>query len=175
MRLPLSKIYRAFPELDRFTDVQCEEYVRQVRKRFRRGRRVQGVLRTLGAVLIAFACFVGSVALAVSIGWTTGGVMRISTLVEHPLLGAVSIAAFTAIPASVILLWLKNGWLRRRIRDHMRDIRCAQCGYVMLGLNVHDGVITCPECGERVVLESLGLTAADVMGVVGAEGRKPPV
>lgn len=30
MRIPLNKVYRAFPELDQFSDEQCEVFVKRV-------------------------------------------------------------------------------------------------------------------------------------------------
>jgi hypothetical protein len=162
MRLPYSKVYRAFPELDRLTDAQCEEYVRQVRRRFRGGRRVHALLVGAGTLVLGVLIFVGMVTVFVIGGNRYGS----GVLVEYPLLGAVVLAAGTGAPPMLVMYAVRHAWLRRRIRAHMKEIRCVQCHYLLLRLTVERGVVTCPECGTRVVLESLGLTPADVMGTI---------
>jgi hypothetical protein len=173
MRLPLSKVYRAFPELDRFNDAQCQEYVRKVRKRFRRGRRRIDVIRAAGLLLLGAGSLVLTSFLIT--GNMSGLPFHEGLFARYPFLGASAMAVCTAVPALAFYFGVDHVWLRRRIAAHMRDIRCVECGYALLGLSVKDGVVTCPECGERVDLAMLGLTAADVMGVeVGAAGREPP-
>lgn len=162
MRLPYSNVCRAFPELDRFTDEQCAEYVRQVRKRFRRSRRAYLAARWMLTPLIAAGAFVLAIL-------ATFSIFDIRTLRYFSdwtlLLLALALASIAALPSMLFFFASDHVWLRRRIRRHMEQIKCPQCSYAMLGLSIHDGVMRCPECGERVDLRLLGLTAADVMGV----------
>jgi ribosomal protein S27E len=175
MRLPLAKVYRAFPELDRFTDEQCAEYVRQVRRRFRGGRRVHGFVLNVATFGLALTVFFGMIFVFIAEGGDRGiG----AAMLNHPVFGAFAIGTATAAPAMLLRYWLKHRWLRRRIRAHMGEIRCAQCRYLLLRLAVRDGVVTCPECGEQLVLASLGLAPEDVMattveGDEGGEGAAP--
>ena len=52
MRLPVSKLYRAFPELDPFTDEQCIAYVVTAKQRHR--------IRTIAGGLVVFVVMVFS-------------------------------------------------------------------------------------------------------------------
>jgi hypothetical protein len=54
MRLPVSKIYRGFPELDPFTDTECEMYVARARSR----KLGSGCLMAVVAVVAGIACAV---------------------------------------------------------------------------------------------------------------------
>jgi DNA-directed RNA polymerase subunit RPC12/RpoP len=161
MRLPLTKVYRAFPELDRFTDEQCREYVKHVHLRFPWSRWMYAALANVVAFVVAALAFW-------SVAWVT---LRPSVtmmpgfrFVDHPLMCSALLAALSLGPASLLRYWIRHRWLRRRLRECIAEARCANCRYPLLGLAVRDGAVLCPECGERVVLADFGLTPADLLG-----------
>ncbi len=162
MRLPASKVYRAFPELDRFSDEQCEHFLVAAR-RGRRQRVGRFVLQLL-ALLIALAVGAGAY-------W---GLTRV-TVLNPTRIGSGTIADVVFGIALVLelgaggLAWLlaKDRLLRGRIRRVLNTRgSCAACGYVLAGLPVSaDGHVTCPECGYRLLADgSLGEIAPDATG-----------
>jgi len=52
---------------------------------------------------------------------------------------------------------LRDVWLRRRLSARILELECAGCGYSLLGLGAANGVIICPECGDRCELASRGI------------------
>lgn len=154
MRLPVNKVYRAFPELDRFSDSECERYVERVLN--------DHPLEQLGVGVVGLAvggCCVW-VVLAVGIeldrklgrapGWQVGFMW-------------VTVALTAAAGATVSGLSLRDWWLRTRLRRHLSNTTCGGCRYSLLGLDVVDGRVSCPECGQVLHLVDRGLTAADLM------------
>jgi hypothetical protein len=157
MRIPVSKVYRAFPELDRFDDESCERYVRQAMQVALKRR----VHRHLLEVGIGALVFLGLLTLgllmfrAVGAPLMTPGIGSIILLVYYSVLVAVPIVAS---------LMARDWWLRRAVALRLRSARCPKCEYSLLGLPVQRDAVLCPECGERVDLESHGLTIDDVLG-----------
>ncbi len=146
MRLPLSKVWRAFPELDRFSDEQCQRFVRASRRGAGRAVRVVAVLATL---------FVSWLASAVFLGWlflnpaTIGRWER-----DHPfvLLGVLPAVILLATTPAILL---RDRLLRRHV---MRIItlrgRCLMCKYSLLGLPVGANLlVVCPECGATTPVD----------------------
>lgn len=168
MRLPFSKVYRAFPELDRLTDEQCEEYVRQVRRRFRVRRRTHVLLVFFGTLLAVTLIFAAVVIVLVSEQQKYLRGVR-DSLVDHPAALAVFIPVICVGPPLLWMFSMHAAWLNRWIKVHMAEIRCVQCQYLLLGLAVHNDTVACPECGQTIILSSLGLTAADIMGIDSGE------
>lgn len=156
MRLPTSKVYRAFPELDKFSDAQCAAYVKNATKE-RKKQHIAATCLLLIAVPLALFLAYGGTAL--------------SALLIFPdeKLFSDSFFAFILIHMTVLffleclgLLWLRDRWLRRIVTKHLLTVRCPHCRYVLLGLAVNDNTVTCPECGTRHTLASLGRTEADL-------------
>ncbi len=157
MRLPLRKVYRAFPELDRFSDEECERYVLQARAQ----RRI-GPHPYLVGVGVAFACLFTLVALGRSVART----MRTHAVMEVlvPLGTCIVPAALGMLAGLAVRDWL----LRRALRKRIDNARCTTCRHSLLGLPLLEPrseteAVRCPECGSVMVLERLGLTAADLM------------
>ncbi len=145
MRLIASPVYRAFPELDSFSDVQCREFTVRARGSWRR-RAVVGAVR---AVVSVAAVPVTVWIVAVTVGSAIG--LRGAS---HPWeLAPVLLAGLLAGGAT----WLLSGdlLLRLAIRRMMRiGGTCQGCGYVLVGLPVSASIdVTCPECSERTSLE----------------------
>lgn len=146
MRLPWSKVYRAFPELDRFEEADCERFVRLARARF--GREA-GPVVLLQIVVTAISVIIAS---GIAIRWFLSTEMTwpavVSTVPSAMLIGA------SLLPA----LFIRDFWLRSILRRHIGNVQCAGCGYSLLGLPVRPGAVSagsirCPECvaiGSRV-------------------------
>lgn len=155
MRLPVSKVYRAFSELDKFSESQCDAYVRNAW----REHRVQGVVCVLmvvgGTIAAVFTAGFGAGLLTIAVfprQYELADAYLISLLVLF--------VAFFAVQAGGLLL-IRDFWLRRLVRKQLRGTRCPACSYSLLGLSILEGVLTCPECGGRHTLTSLGKTEAD--------------
>ena len=156
MRIPLSNVCRAFPELDKFSDAQCRAYVRAVKQ----SRRRQSRLIALVSVVVVFAAII-----------PIGGIFGL--LLSALPLDSSSEAAFSLVFATFMLfsfglpavfgLWIRDHWLRRAIAKHLKSSRCPSCQYQLLGLPIADGCVRCPECGDTLRLVDLGLTPEQLM------------
>ena len=165
MRLPLSKVWRAFPELDRFSDEQCRRFVRAARRGAGRVARVAAVVATLFVSWLAGGALVTWFTLNPA---TIGPWERVhGWAVTVVLLGML---VFATAPA----ILLRDRLLRRRI---MRIItlrgRCLMCKYNLLGLPVGaDLLVTCPECGATTHVDpALGELSPDQAGQVRFQPR----
>ncbi|MCW5776169.1 MAG: hypothetical protein KIS87_07005 [Phycisphaeraceae bacterium] len=150
MRIPLSRVWRAFPELDRFTDEQCERFVRAA---CRTGRR--HVHRA--ALLVLFFLFVvASVLLAAGIAhvferlWAPSSRgARVANVVL-----VVLMLAIVALPP-VLTMLIRDRLLLRRIRRVLRTRgACPGCRYTLVGLPVSAALaVVCPECGYEAEVD----------------------
>lgn len=156
MRLPFSKIYRAFAELDRFSDAECAGFVRTAEK----------------ANALASACMtIVMVASIAPCGCIGGG---LGIYLAHRLVGdpgepgwpmTAGLALLTlgvTIP-SMSGLWIRDVWLRNVVRKQLNRCTCPGCGYSLLGLIPSQGHAVCPECGTRHSLMELGLSTSDIL------------
>jgi len=154
MRIIASPIYRAFPELDGFTDEQCRDYLRLVHGGAQ-GRVAIGLVSLSLGVLLAF--LVGWVCVSAANSRPQG----VSTFVIVGILAGL-MAAFgfgTLISRDVLLRLL----VRRVLRG---TARCPSCDYSAMGLVVSaNHAVTCPECGQ-----SIDITAYRDHCVRGADG-----
>ncbi|MGD9690657.1 MAG: hypothetical protein AB7K52_13315 [Phycisphaerales bacterium] len=168
MRLPVSKVYRAFSELDRFSDAQCEAWVARARR---------------GHVLLIDGSLLSGLALAA--GVTIGGF-----LVSWPMLdfasrlpdnwwGASARVGLMVVWLAAMMLpglapLLARDWsLRWCIRMQLAGAACVRCRYSLLGLRVKRGEITCSECGEVMNLAALGLTPEDIIARPATNAAEP--
>ncbi len=162
MRLMTVKVYRAFPELDRYSDEQCLRFIRAARRGvrswwhfllyilvFHMGLTIAGV--------IAFAAFDYSedyqIARRADIWWVSA------------LAYVVAIPAIAIVPMGVLLM--RDVLLRRRVRWVLNtQSACPSCRYGLIGLAVSpDNTITCPECGHVAAVDpSLGELTVDEQG-----------
>ena len=159
MRLPVSKVYRGFSELDRFSDEKCAAYVRTAEQANAIGR-----LAVQGLVFIMFlpgSCLGGVSLLLVGQllfggpdepDWTPLARLPLMMLgVAAPCIGA---------------LMVRDAWLRRMIQRQLERCVCPSCRYSLLGLRPVDGSVVCPECGAKHELASMGLEPADILAPV---------
>lgn len=160
MRIPYSKVYRAFPELDAFSDGECRTFVQLAQR-----ERAVGLLSTaMGAVVVAVC--VG--AMAGYVAWT-GLSLVLGEADLRPLndvrFGAyVSLTGFAAIFfASLSGLVIRDLWIRWAIARRLGVARCSRCNYSLLGLSVIEDRVKCPECGTVVCLSDRGLKPVDIL------------
>lgn len=158
MRLVTRNIWRAFPELDRFSEEQCRRFVAAAR----RGR----LLRLLaclgcGALIAAATMFLllklgRYILITVPTAFLSVGTISLVWIILGMLLALM--------PTFVGPLLLRDRLIRRQLR-HTIDTRgtCGHCRYVLLGLKAADDLtICCPECGHLTVAdESMGELVTD--------------
>jgi hypothetical protein len=164
IRIPIRKLYRAFPELDQFSDAQCEQFVQ-------RARQTQGFADT--AIAAPIAALVGTcLFMSLAQYW-------LNSVAERVVIGAVGramaqqlypailvtlwviVLAMSALVARDLVLWR---FLKRAIWKRIEKIRCDACKYSLLGQRASDGCVRCPECGAVTTLQLLGVESeADLM------------
>lgn len=149
MRLPFSKIYRAFPELDRFSHEECERYVASVQ--YDLWYRRQSGLFFLGLIVV------GPPSL-----WGLLQVLRPVLRGMHPAAIALSLTLFPILIA-LVLLMIRDRMLHRAIAARLVSATCRGCRYSLLGLTVSDGTVMCPECGAKIVLAEHNLKEEDLL------------
>jgi hypothetical protein len=158
MRLPWDKVYRAFPELDRFSDEECERYILQVKAQKKIGP-YPGLL-TFGSVL-----------LCIIFGAPIGGKWLFEGPATGPdavfmLRGAALICGFAGVPAFTYCI-TRDVRLRRALRARIDNARCPTCKQSLLGLPLIPGAprpaVRCTECGGYIELSTIGLTPTDIL------------
>lgn len=166
MRLVVGRIYRAFRELDRFSDEECRRYVRRASKGWSKGWMA---LFPVGALLGAAAWAAGFAALFIRVfrpSWPIELNAEGTLFVLGIAVGSVLFAALGVLLARDLMLWIG---LRRVIHA----ARCPKCRYTLMGLPIDyvglpppkpgDARVRCPECGKLVVLLDHGLTPLDLI------------
>lgn len=158
MRVPLAKVYRAFPELDGYSDEQCRRFLRVARKTMRR----RWLHRGLIALIVLVSLVLSGLAAAL--------VLHLAPAMWDPLApwrtrgGVLCFLALLVLVAAPPLTWLlaTDFFLRRRLKGALRSKgRCPQCRYSLVGLPLGPrGMVTCPECAyECEVDPSLAVLA----------------
>jgi DNA-directed RNA polymerase subunit RPC12/RpoP len=82
---------------------------------------------------------------------------------------AMAMAVAGAGPSGMFFLIVRDRWLRWALRRHIKSAKCPGCGYLLLGLQVQDGAVVCPECGDRLMLTDLGLTPESLLVPLGGQ------
>lgn len=162
MRLLTTKIYRAYPELDRYDDDVCKRYIK-------RAKRIQNAWKGWSLILLSLP--IGLVVWFV-ISWLIAMVMSgIESQYDLALFDPPNILLlltfFTGIVWFPILLSFltRDRWLHRCIRKQLTGVQCPACGYSLIGLTIDTPdtpSVHCPECGQVTLLSNLGLTEADI-------------
>lgn len=164
MRVPLAKVYRAFPELDRFSDEQCETYV-LLATRERQLERA-GLWALNGLILAAGIPLLAALTAAVVMPRQRRGEDIFDYGIVFTL--AIAVPSFTALS-------LRDRWLRWAIERHLRGAHCPKCRYLLLGLPVRHGSVTCPECGDVIVLAAIGVAPEDLLPPANHHSAGPSV
>jgi len=151
VRLPLSKVYRAFPELDRFSDDECELYVRHV-------SRDSGTSITVGA----FAVAIGSMIVVPVVTVLTARLVFVRP--PTPVIALMSLLVFGGLFSGPLWGFLfRDRLLRRAVLERLKRARCPACRYSLVGLKSKQGRVTCPECGSVIELAATDLTEQDLV------------
>ncbi len=164
MRIPGTKVWRAFPELDRFDDDQCARFVRGARR-----SRAMVIRVLLGALIVV----VGIITMA-SVGLAGAGLVvafKMNKFGQYDWRGDVRDIVLVVLVGGAGLmsgLLLRDRLLRKRITwviAHRGS--CSNCHYVLLGLPVDAQLnVICPECGVPTPVDaSLGELSTDERGV----------
>lgn len=158
MRVPLSRVYRAFPELDHFSDQECEALVAAARHRYR-----AAVLAffAITVVAVAIVSLAGAVLFIALLSQTRSGV-GVGTRQHFELVFMLALFII-AVTLSVAALITRDAALRWVIRRQIIDARCPECAYPLLGLEAAHDEVRCPECGRLCRLAEMGLTEADII------------
>jgi hypothetical protein len=140
MRFIASPIYRAFPELDVFTDEQCRDYLQRV---------YGGVLARVAVGLVSLVSGVGW---ALAVGWVCVLVSNANPG-RTTIVGVFALAAVTAAFGFGTLI-SRDVLLRQLVRRVLGEVGlCPSCDYSAMGLLVSvDFAVTCPECGTGIDL-----------------------
>lgn len=164
MRL-FKKVYRTFPELDRFTDEQCRGFERAARReQWTSGLFMNAIGLGLAAMWTAFGVWQFLIVLNVVSGASDPGWGQRRWIV----LGAVAAVLFT-LAGLCIARAIYAAWLRDAIAHLQRSTRCPSCSYPLLGLAVEDDKVVCPECGLRMSLAARGWTRSHLIATVAGE------
>lgn len=141
MRLPTYKVYRAFPELDRFSDEACQRYVRAAR----RGQEGWLGLAPLALGLSGgFVLFMAMLGLIFAVGILAPS-LRWGPVLPFAMSGSVALAGGAA---AFFTFQARDVLLRRVLEKLLKLATCPHCRYSLLGLRIDAGVVSCPECGR---------------------------
>ncbi len=162
MRLPFTKIWRAFPELDRFSDAQCERFVAAAGGWVPRIVQFFAVMISIPVLLFAYF----QLLFALPNWWSSGGEG------EWTVIGAAVVFGLSL----VVGMAARDRVLRQRVKEVMRaGSTCAGCHYSILGLPVSEETkVRCPECGlEATVNPAIGELVIDSHGNVATRADGP--
>lgn len=161
----MSKVYRAFPELDPFSDAECGAYVRHVRRR-----------NWIGVIVVPLLALVMTFLLAVFGSIVFGALAMPWGNIDSALGAALSIAmVIVPMVLPLVVMWLvRDRMLRRGLRRQIATAACVSCGYSLLGLPVQAGEVTCPECGHQHDLQRHGLRPEDLIARAQREPAEAP-
>ncbi len=161
MRILTRKLWRAFPELDRYSDEQCRRFVRAASG---------SVLRRLARTCVAFVASAIPCTVVIA-GLTIRSVVRRNAGLPAGSwsdLGWFTAALILSILAAPALAYIvRDVLLRRRVRTILRDrSTCVSCRYVLIGVPVPQGnTVICPECATPCEVDpSLQELALDAAG-----------
>ncbi|MCX5690781.1 MAG: hypothetical protein NTV94_13530 [Planctomycetota bacterium] len=141
MRLIRTKIYRAFPELDRFDDARCERFIQAARGGT--GRRLTALAKCILVSIVILV--VPPIARGLIVGWIES-VLTLRSDLAYPTYVGASLIAMIAAPT--IGLLTRDALIRRRVRFILRSrCTCLTCQNSLLGLPIEpDLMVTCPRC-----------------------------
>lgn len=163
MPLPFDRVYRAFPELNRFSNEQCRRFVARAQRR-------HPVATALSAAA-ALAATAGGWAM-IAVGWSA-----LARALPADWSRAVSVHEMGVIAWMIVLVvcmtvgplcglsvrWLCVRWLVRR---HLNRAVCPRCRTSILGRPLEPGAeptVACQRCGASVPLAARGLCPEDVI------------
>ncbi len=161
----MTRFYRRLPELDGYSDEECQRLVWQAK------------IRREDAMWILPLC-AGAAALLVWAGIAGSVAVLLASLWPATMSGPADAKIAVALGFGALIVWM--AWvgtarllILRSIRAMLNRAGCPYCDFSLIGLKVKAGYVTCPECGSRVGLHEINLTAED-LAVKGRGGGVPP-
>lgn len=166
-RLPVKHLYRAFPELDTYSDGQCLRFIRASRGtpsiRFLRALAI-----TLNTLIATAAALAGVIYINVALINNSRPLAPGSPfLTWYGVLLHIAIILIACATPPIGAFLARDFLLIRRVRRILRTRgTCISCRYTLVGLAVApDLKVTCPECGHITVVDpSLGELTTDEAG-----------
>ncbi|MFM9958682.1 MAG: hypothetical protein ACKVZJ_11445 [Phycisphaerales bacterium] len=160
MRLITKKLWRAFPELDRFDDEKCRRFVKTAQR---------GFAPMLGRLALNLAAFVFVVTALIAAGGTLVTVFATPDINVSPAMGGmgqrfnsnafmygwVAVVVGAVVAACMTSLVVRDQLLRRRVALFIKARgHCPRCRYTLLGIRVPESLkINCPECGLELEVD----------------------
>lgn len=153
MRSPFHKVYREFPQLDRFDNKQCKKIVQQAWAASGIATKAKYV-----AAVLAMSVVIQFLALLLFLGiYSVLSVTTFQSLSSDDLKLAIGvvIGIVTYSSIAVIFFGYFDQWYSRRILSRYFGVECRRCGFSLRSLprTVNDDLVTfkvrCPECGTE--------------------------
>lgn len=156
MRIVTKRLYRAFPQLDRFSDAQCGLLMRRVHldEAARFVVRAAPVAASVAALLLVLMYLAGTRILA-----PAEKLFRDADI----LLGLLVSLCLPALAGLLVRDVLLRRFLINAIRLRIERVRCLSCRYILIGQRADGDAVSCPECGATNLLRALGITEADLI------------
>lgn len=154
-----TKIYRAFPELDDYSDEQCRVFLAKCHAK---------VPRLAVGCLLPVLSYAMSLPVFGAIGFLMARLLEGFMTVKNEETIAFFLSLFVLAGPVVLALWVRDFILQRQlgrlVREKLELLRCRQCRYLLIGVNAKDGqFVTCPECGHVNDLRTMGISEADLL------------
>ncbi|MBI1189406.1 MAG: hypothetical protein GC200_01820 [Tepidisphaera sp.] len=170
MRLFTRKpIYRAFPELDAYSDERCQRFVRAANRDW-----THRVLSWFTSAFVAFIALILLVLTAAEFGPAVHDGFRAIGLPEDVFVAALML--FILIPPTLAVFYMRDVFLQIRLENVLRaQATCHDCGYSLIGISVSNaGDVLCPECGFTITIDpELDELAKDQSGRKVFEPKEP--
>ena len=162
MRIPINNIYRAFEELDDYTDQQCKMLMQRVKLSALAKQSINGAA-FLGFIigLVAMLPFIYALLELLKAGdpaWQQQAMEN-----QRGTIWAFGLFWPAAVGALIGRDMVLRKMLIKAINVQIDRVRCPECKYILIGQREHNGSVTCPECGHSTLLRILGLVAADLI------------
>lgn len=155
------KFYRAYPELDGYSDEECQRMVWQAIARREDAIWIIPLAGAVVAFLIA-GSMAGTLLSVLGSIAVSGGFSAMASSLG-------SVVVISLIPAVIAWVFTRRTLIIRSIRNNMNRAKCPYCWFSLVGLTAREGEVRCPECGETSSLIELRLTPDDLI-----DPRHPP-
>lgn len=149
--------------MDRFDDAACDRFIWMACGKFWISR---FAFAGMGVVL----CLFEFVVLLWLTNFVVNGVMFPDNNARPATDGWYVFCLMSGIALSGLLsfftgMLIRDRWLHWAISTQVVAAKCFDCGYSLLGLEVRDGHVACPECGRRAELRERGLEPQDLLSI----------